>query len=345
MLRRILVILGVILLVFPRLLNAQSDKNTIDWIYFLGTDGSIYRIQINGGNLQQLSDDEGREASMMLSPEGMWIIGLSYREGSYNIYRMRPDGLEFSLLTHSQDIERNPVWSADGQTIFYTVERENGGYELHSISLDGSTVKTLIELTDLLAPNVVGWSADGEWLLLDDDAQALYRIHPDGTNLEAVFTQYFVFGYQYSPSLTQFGYVSLSGDGSYDIHIRPNYDNEEETIYPVDAGGSFVWSADEQIIYFRTVVQTETGYPFQLHTLDVANEEVTLLIGNPDFIYNVSLPQFTSDGEWMIVVVQLDELTYRLYRISTDELTAEEISEVDVESYSDFLLYSEELES
>jgi TolB protein len=53
------------------------------------------------------------------SPDGEWIVFDSDRDGTWNLYLIRPDGTDERRLTHrgaviGETFARHPAWSKDG---------------------------------------------------------------------------------------------------------------------------------------------------------------------------------------------------------------------------------------
>jgi acylaminoacyl-peptidase len=102
----------------------------------------IYRVDIDSRAITALTDREGPDASLALSPSGDRIAytGFDDREQGYqvtNLYVMDADGSNARVI--APDFERdvqNPTWSADGQRIVFQYDDE-GTTKIGAVMLDG----------------------------------------------------------------------------------------------------------------------------------------------------------------------------------------------------------------
>lgn len=70
------------------------------------------------------------------SPDGQWIAFVSDRQGSSDLYRMRPDGSDLQPILLSNSYEGDPSWSPDGQRIAL-ISNAGGERHLSVMDLDG----------------------------------------------------------------------------------------------------------------------------------------------------------------------------------------------------------------
>jgi Tol biopolymer transport system component len=131
------------------------------WLLYdsdLRGNSDIYRIPVNGGAAEQLTDDPADEFAGDLSPDGRAITYHSWRTGTRDIEVKPLDGGPVERVTATSVQESYPRWSPDGQaiaffnqiqpfTLFITRREGNGGW---------STPR-------LIRSSAVGnaWSSDG----------------------------------------------------------------------------------------------------------------------------------------------------------------------------------------
>jgi len=83
--------------------------------------GDLYRLPADGGQAQPLTRGVGYDSQPQLSPDGDWLVFVSDRSGSDNLWISRADGSEPRPLTdHDHGGFVSPVWSVDGRGIFVT---------------------------------------------------------------------------------------------------------------------------------------------------------------------------------------------------------------------------------
>jgi Tol biopolymer transport system component len=80
--------------------------------------GDIYRVGIDGGQAEALTDDLAWNFQPRFSPDGRSIAFVSDRGGAENIWTMDADGSNLHQVTDERDhILHNPAWSPDGDYI------------------------------------------------------------------------------------------------------------------------------------------------------------------------------------------------------------------------------------
>ncbi|MBA3074444.1 MAG: DUF5050 domain-containing protein, partial [Anaerolineae bacterium] len=141
----------------------------------------IYRMDPDGSNQVNLTNDPADDFDPVWSPDGSQIAFVSNREnetpGQF-IYVMNADGSELHQLTYENGSEF-PDWSHDGSALTYT---SNG--DIYVIDVDGSGQS--VNLTN--SPEKEhrsSWSPDGSLILFtmgEDQNQNIYVIDPDGSN-------------------------------------------------------------------------------------------------------------------------------------------------------------------
>jgi len=201
--------------------SLSSDGNTI---FFSSRDSGnfeIYSIDINGNNLQKLTDGLGSLYGPELSPNGEWVVfaitgnGLwlmhpdgkkphalttkddidaswspdgsmisfaSSRAGARQLFVMNSDGTNIRQVTNLNNMGGRNTWSPDGTKLaFY--RGPQGDHDIYVINVDGTGLVKLTNGGDNLAPS---WSADGNWIAFTsfrDGNNEIYIMHPDGTSV------------------------------------------------------------------------------------------------------------------------------------------------------------------
>jgi dipeptidyl aminopeptidase/acylaminoacyl peptidase len=89
----------------------------------------IWTMGIDSQNPRQLTSGEKGESSPMFSPDGKWMLYVSSKDGSPQIYLMPGGGGEAKKLTNISTGVSDPLWSPDGKWIAFSsdVYPECGG--------------------------------------------------------------------------------------------------------------------------------------------------------------------------------------------------------------------------
>ena len=123
----------------------------------------IYRMDINGKNLLQLTDTPQAEDHPAWSPDGTQILfDADYDEdGFYELYKMDVNGKNLTRLTFSEANDQFADWSPDGSQIAFSSDR-NGNWDIYFMDADGNNQQQITDSADWeLFP---AWSPDEKWI-------------------------------------------------------------------------------------------------------------------------------------------------------------------------------------
>lgn len=165
----------------------------------------IFKMVTDGSNLQQITRNRLYDSTPRWSPNANQIFFISAYWNSITnstsnetIYRIKADASDVEQLTDPQSPAFAPTWSPDSEWIaFISYSGDPTKRELYKMRADG---KDLTELTSGLEAGDPDWSPDGEWITFVSQNNILYRIHPDGTDLQLLTaTGKYIFAPKWSP--------------------------------------------------------------------------------------------------------------------------------------------------
>lgn len=149
----------------------------------------LYRQRMSGGG-QELVLDMNNYHAYAWSPDDQWITFSAYVEGNREIFRIRPNGNDLQNLSRSPFNELDPMWSPDGDWIYF-VRRPNQGGSLNLFRMrpDGREPHALTANSGNIIS--VEWSPDGDWILFVVEPQLqpewhLYRARLDGSDVKEI---------------------------------------------------------------------------------------------------------------------------------------------------------------
>lgn len=199
------------------------------------------------------------------------------------------DGSQWQFLINAFDPPASgPDWSSDGQSIFYRVGYSAAG-ALFQTTRDGAT-------QPLISPGVndTGWpsaSSDGQWVYfsgVDSAVQHLWRIRPDGSQLEALSAP--GAGPEWQPGISMNGSLLAFVGWGPAINIRDL--STGNTTSTGVLGESPQFSPVEDRIAFLT---DHRGAEVALMDSDGTN--VRALTSSSDYQHGLD---WSSDGQWII---------------------------------------------
>lgn len=78
----------------------------------------LYISDLDGGNIQRLTNNEYYEAEVSVSPNGEWIVFGRQIDGKMDLWRMRSDGTDEEQITFTDDWQEGaPFYLPDNETI------------------------------------------------------------------------------------------------------------------------------------------------------------------------------------------------------------------------------------
>ena len=152
-------------------------------------------MDVDGGNLQNLTNNPNYDTSPSWSPDGERIVFVSERPGHFKgevgitseIYAMDADGGNQQRLTENRQNDRDPSWSPDGERIAFASDRKGDfeNFEIYVMDADGGNQKKLTNNRgDDSSPS---WSPDSRRIAFSSDRDGrtdIYVMDVDGGNLQ-----------------------------------------------------------------------------------------------------------------------------------------------------------------
>jgi Tol biopolymer transport system component len=134
------------------------------------------------------------------APDGSSLVFTSDREGSADLFRVKPDGTGLERLTDDPAYDDQAAFSPDGKQLVFVSSRTGGISHLWALDLQTRRAKALTSGTG--GDFRPSWSPDGQWIAFASDRGSampfangrwehlhvvdVYVMHPDGTGLKRV---------------------------------------------------------------------------------------------------------------------------------------------------------------
>ena len=171
----------------PELDYAPAWSPDGNWIAFVSKrtgESHIYKIDINGKNLQRLTN-QGDNSSPAWSPDGQSIAFKSIGNDGHGIFVMDVDGKHPRLIINAFQVggsPYSPTWSPDGKQIACALPHPNNiaerGMGIYIMDIDEQNARRVSPL-GTLSYNPA-WSPDGKWIAYqayDADANPLENLN------------------------------------------------------------------------------------------------------------------------------------------------------------------------
>ncbi len=133
-----------------------NPKNPSDVVFISGRGGSeqLWRMNIDGGDMERLTPGDGYVANPAWSPNGQFVAFAwtkGYEPGNYNIFVMDIARRVPVQLTHGAGRNENPWWAPDGVHLVFSSKRGRTT-QIYTMLADGSHVQQLTTQGDNLQP-------------------------------------------------------------------------------------------------------------------------------------------------------------------------------------------------
>jgi TolB protein len=124
-----------------------NPKNPNQIAFVSGRSGhpQIYTMNIDGGNVERITDGTGEATNPAWHPNGKtlafaWTRG--YATGKFNVFVMDVVTRKYIQLTHDGGRNENPVWAPDGVHLAFMSTRD-GPEQIYSMLADGTQTQKL----------------------------------------------------------------------------------------------------------------------------------------------------------------------------------------------------------
>ncbi len=152
--------------------DPSPDRRSIVAYSQVNPEGDLYIFSADGsGALRQLTSDQAIDRVPRWSPDGAWIAVFSDRDGSLEVWKVRPDGSDLQRLTETEGAGVS-TWSPDGARLAVTLNRRPSTLGESVAMIVDASRPTTEQVVDRLppAPPPEGlfvpnsWSPDGRWI-------------------------------------------------------------------------------------------------------------------------------------------------------------------------------------
>ena len=276
--RRMLRPLSVLVVVFALALSscavhAQLTEHQPKILFDGGEspfDKQIYVMDPDGSHVQPLTGQPpgaiSYNAFAAWSPDRQKIAFMSNRDGNPEIYVMAADGSDVQRLTRHRGVDKDPVWSPDGNQIAFVRDTDppatgpvyppSGNQSIYVMDSDGSNVQ---RLTEFETGGYTSWSPDGEQIAFEGNFDGIWEIYvmdADGSNVQRIthtpVRDAGSFAPEWSPDGQKIVFDSTR-DGNFEVYVMDaDGSNVQRLTHNDEADARAAWSPDGQRIVFHS---------------------------------------------------------------------------------------------
>lgn len=253
------------------------------------------------------------------SPDGNRLAFSSDRDGDMDIYIMDADGKNAKNMTDDSRWDDSwPHWSPVGQKVVFTTSPDDGPYEVNFLDVQTGAQRKFT--TSSFFPSYPRWSPNGSQVAyvsgelpeVPPATRAIWRVKPDGSELEALVTE----GEsnsnpKYSPDGEWLAFAS-ERDANTDIYAL-NLETKELNRLTTHPGRDTQpeWSPDGERIAF---VSDRDGNP-NVFTVTIDGRQVTNLTKSG---MTENRPTWSPDGEQIAFSRRMVDRSRKIYVMDSD---------------------------
>jgi serine/threonine-protein kinase len=238
-----------------------SDTGTLVYMQGAASAAAYDAVRVDlDGLVSPLLDDAGTYWTPAFSPDGRRLaIDIAAESGNGDIWVEDLDRGIRTRLTFDESDDTGPVWSPDGEWIYFQSDRGNS-YDIFRVAADGSEQPVRLTETDSdQAPSDV--TPDGKTLIFGqinpESSWDIMTMPIDGDGEPEVFlsTTFLEYGGRVSPDGNWITYGS-NESGGFEVYVRPFPAGRGE--WQISSSGQRAtyptWASDQTQIFFRTAV-------------------------------------------------------------------------------------------
>ena len=227
--------------------NSISENEKI--IYVSEKDGNpeIYLMEINGSEIQRITNSSRSEENPKLSKDGSYLGFLISKNDikELHIIEMNNNNKQLQISDKNLDVE-DFFWSPDSRKLTFKAKDNKGNHDIYLYSLEKELTNKVTNTKGI--EKLGNWSPDGEWIVYsvvigEEDKVGIFKKNPDGVDEVRLTENFEDHNPLWSPDGEKIAFLSTRGSDDLDIYTL-NIENGEEKNITASQGDDFDFSWD-----------------------------------------------------------------------------------------------------
>ncbi|MFQ5943180.1 MAG: TolB family protein [Anaerolineales bacterium] len=145
----------------------------------------LYVMDLETGEVQQVTDTPGYEGKPTWSPDGLWVAYEAYYEDNFDIWILPLDGSQSPIqLTNNPGSDTAPAWDPGGRRIAFVSDR-SGSPDIYIADLDKPTDRfSNITKSPLIEELDPAFNSDGSQIAFSVQVEGIYGIQRMPTDVD-----------------------------------------------------------------------------------------------------------------------------------------------------------------
>lgn len=276
------------------------NRLVVTWLYCLMSVAFLPLIAActNSTEKQSLQSEHSYSPFSETEITNQKLLFVSNQEGDREIFLTDTNSSFLKQLTFNNRDDYDASWSADGQFILFSSNRDNGNAEVYIMHVDGSNQTNLSSSQGY--DGQPRWSPDGQSIVFNSDRNGsigLYVMSPDGSNIKQVSKDdkdSYAFP-AWSPSGEWISYSKQNFNGKSNVWIvkADGSEHQQLTNNRKSEAGQVHWSPNSQKLLYHARRNRE--YNIYLFDLTTKKEQQLTFLPTAD-----SRPQWSNKGDQIV---------------------------------------------